>query len=423
MQVNHKIFSDPIHGFISIPKGLIIDLIREPVFQRLRRIRQLGVGYKVFPGAEHTRFGHALGAMALMQDALKVISDKGTDISSQEWTACLAAILLHDLGHGPFSHTLENSLISDFEHENMSLRLMDGLADIYGPEMSMARDMFSGKYQRPFFHQLISGQLDMDRLDYLRRDAFYTGVSEGAVGIDRIVKTLRVDPIEGGPDSTLVVEEKGIYAVENFLVARRLMYWQVYLHKTVLAGDFILEALFKRVRELGKEVSTGSSRLLFFLQNEIRGNELFEDGVVEKYASMDDVDVLYSLKEWESHPDPIISDLSRRFLNRDFFRVHFLKRSRASPTTSLAWKSGVEDWLSRRGCDRKDVDFYFGILDSSHSAYVEDKDAILIMTRDGKRVNLEGMIDHATVIPALSRPVVRPYLCYPKEVELDLSAE
>jgi len=420
MQNRSKIFSDPIHGFISIPRGLLYHLIQEPIFQRLRRIRQLGVGYKVFPGAEHTRFGHALGAMALTQDALKVISDKGTPISQEEETACLAAILLHDLGHGPFSHTLEHSLIKDFHHESMSLSLMDQLAEKFGPEMALARDMFSNVYPRPFFHQLISGQLDMDRLDYLRRDAFYTGVSEGVVGIDRIIKTLRVDPIEGNSNSTLVVEEKGVYAIENFLVARRLMYWQVYLHKTVLAGDFVLESLFKRVRDLGSQIVDGAENLLYFLKNDWNGDDSQKDELVEMYSSLDDVDVLYSLKQWQNHPDPILSNLALRFLNRDFFRVHFLKET-PSKTEIETWTTKVDKWLDDQGLGADSRDHYFQILDSTHSAYVEEKSSILILTRDGKRVNIEDMIDHATVIPALTKPVLRPYVCYPKEIKLELN--
>ena len=419
MENRSKIFSDPIHGFISIPRGLLYHLIQEPIFQRLRRIRQLGVGYKVFPGAEHTRFGHALGAMALTQDALKVIEDKGTPISATERTACLAAILLHDLGHGPFSHTLEHSLIKDFHHESMSLTLMDRLADKFGPKMAMARDIFSNTYHRPFFHQLISGQLDMDRLDYLRRDAFYTGVSEGVVGIDRIIKTLRVDPIDGGPSSTLVVEEKGVYAIENFLVARRLMYWQVYLHKTVLSGDFILESLFKRVRMLGDQLTDGAKNLLYFLKNDWEGKDSERTELIDAYTSLDDVDVLYSLKQWQNHPDPILSNLALRFLNRDFFRVHFLKES---PTDSQvqSWTHKVDRWLDEQDLGSENRNYFFQILDSTHSAYVEDKGSILILTRDGNRVSIEDMIEHATVIPALTKPVMRPYVCYPKEIKLDL---
>ena len=246
-----KIFSDPVHGFVTVPDGLLTDLVASPEVQRLRRIRQLGVGYLVFPGAEHSRFGHALGSMALMRDALRQIRDSGTPVSDAEAESALAGALLHDVGHGPFSHTLEHDLISGFRHEDMSRVLMTRLNERFDGRLTDTLSYFSNESDRPFFHQLISSQLDMDRLDYLRRDAFYTGVSEGVVGVNRIIKTLRVHPVNGGPDARVVVASKGAYAVEAYIIARRLMYWQVYLHKAVIAGDHILRSAFRRARDLG----------------------------------------------------------------------------------------------------------------------------------------------------------------------------
>ncbi|HEX7070210.1 MAG TPA: HD domain-containing protein, partial [Rhodothermales bacterium] len=388
MQSRFKIFSDPVHGFISVPKNLILALIETPEVQRLRRIRQLGVGYLVFPGAEHTRFGHALGAMALMQDALASLTEKGTPISPEEYTAALAAALLHDIGHGPFSHTLEHTLIRDFNHESMSRALLDDLNARFDGELELAIRIFDGEYERPFFHQLVSSQLDMDRLDYLRRDSFYTGVVEGEVGVDRIIKTLRVEPLEGGPDSRIVIESKGIYAVENFLIARRLMYWQVYLHKTVVAGDHLLLHLFRRVREhleadRSHLVEGTSPSLLFFLENEIDGRMIWEPEVRRQFVDLDDSDVLYSLKRWAEGDDPVLADLSRRFINRDFFRLTFLS---SEPTEEMlqAWRRDVSDWLARESgfkSEPGDADYYLALGHSGHSAYERIEDSIRVLDR------------------------------------------
>ncbi|HYG69503.1 MAG TPA: HD domain-containing protein, partial [Anaeromyxobacteraceae bacterium] len=246
MSGRSKLFNDPVHGFVSVPRGLILDLVETPAFQRLRRIRQLGLGFLVFPGAVHTRFEHALGAMALMQEALDTLREKGTFMATDEVEAALAAALLHDIGHGPFSHTLEEQLLPPgpdgrpHHHERMSRALIRRLDRRFGGALGLTLEIFDGTYERPFFHTLVASQLDMDRLDYLRRDAFYTGVAEGVVGVERVLKTMRVHPERGGPDSRVVIEAKGAYAVENVILSRRLMFWQVYLHKTVIAADHLL---------------------------------------------------------------------------------------------------------------------------------------------------------------------------------------
>lgn len=427
-----KLFSDPVHGFISVPKNVILDLVQAPEVQRLRRIRQLGVGHLVFPGAEHTRFNHALGAMALMQDALKSIHEKGTPISPDEYTAALAAALLHDVGHGPYSHTLEHQLIEDFHHEAMSRQLIAGLDARLGGALELALRIFDDTYERPFFHQLVSSQLDMDRLDYLRRDSFYTGVAEGEVGVERLIKTMRVDPPAGGPDAHVVIESKGIYAVENFLLSRRLMYWQVYLHKTVLAGDELLRAAFRRVRahlRAGRADLAGgcSEALCFFLRERVTADDLGRADVQAHYAALDDTDVLFSLKQWARQADDrVLADLARRFVDRDFFRVTFLPAP-PGPEAMAAWREAVAAWLVAEGLSappaaQEDAGYYLTQARPRHAAYERVDDAIGILDRRGRIRELSEMADTAAVA-GLTQPVAKPYVCYPKAVALELPEE
>ena len=420
-----KIFSDPVHGFVSVPKGLIMELVQSPEIQRLRRIRQLGVGNLVFPGAEHSRFAHALGAMALMQDALQHLSEKGVLIARHEYEAALIAALLHDVGHGPFSHTLEHQLISEFRHEDMSRAIIVDLNLRFNGALETALAIFDNTYPRPFFYQLVSSQLDMDRLDYLRRDAFYTGVSEGVVGVDRIIKTLHVMPTEGGPESRIVVEAKGRYAVENFILSRRLMYWQVYLHKTVLAGDHILRSAFLRARqhlEAGTRLP-GSEALLFFLRNNLKGTDIHDPEVRRHFTLLDDADVLYTLKTWISLPDPVLSDLARRFIDRQFFRVSFLPEQ-PTEENHHTWQSQVEHWLLETGrANRTDLPsitpLYFQLTQTHHDAYQKATNTILILDRDGSLCELSE-IEDSPIIAALSESVMKRYVCYPKEIPLSL---
>ncbi len=436
-QQRFKIFSDPVHGFISVPKNVIMDLIQTPEVQRLRRIRQLGVGHLVFPGAEHTRFNHALGAMALMQDALKSLSEKGTPISPEEQTAALAAALVHDIGHGAYSHTLEHQLIDNFAHEDMSRVLLCHLNESLGGALDLALEIFDDTYERPFFHQLVSSQLDMDRLDYLRRDSFYTGVAEGEVGVQRLIKTLRVHPLEGGPSSEITVEAKGIYAVENFLISRRLMYWQVYLHKTVLAGDQLLRAVLRRVRDRHVRsagptadcIQRGSRALLFFLENDISIDQIAEPEVRSHYCQLDDTDILFSLKQWmragDEADDPVLADLCRRFINRDFFRVTFLPQEPNARQIDQ-WRHQVAQWLveenlSPESTARTDAEYYLTRDRSRHTAYQSRSDTIGVLDRDGTVRELSESSDTAT-ISELTSFVVKPYVCYPKPVPIDVNA-
>ena len=428
-----KLFSDPVHGFISVPKNLIMDLIQTPEVQRLRRIRQLGVGHLVFPGAEHTRFNHALGAMALMQDALTNLSEKGTPISPEERTAALAAALLHDVGHGAFSHTLEHQLIDDFEHEKMSRAILLHLNEQLDGALDLALSIFDDTYERPFFHQLVSSQLDMDRLDYLRRDSFYTGVAEGEVGVQRLLKTMRVHPLAGGADSEIMVEGKGIYAVENFLISRRLMYWQVYMHKTVLAGDEVLRAILRRAAShlngpgSGPDwLYRGSRPLLFFLSHDIQADQIDDEHIRRRYCQIDDTDLLFSAKQWMwQDEDPVLADLSRRFINREFFRVTFLPREPSAPQIE-SWREQVAEWLVSDGLVSREeasaaAQHYLTLGTSRHTAYDSHDEMIGILGRDGTAQELSEMADTAA-ISELTQFVVKPYVCYPKPVNIDIDA-
>jgi len=426
-----KLFSDPVHGFISVPKTVIMDLIQTPEVQRLRRIRQLGVGHLVFPGAEHTRFNHALGAMALMQDALTNLKEKGTPISPEERTAALVVALLHDVGHGAFSHTLEHQLIEDFSHEDMSRVLLLDLNERMDGTLDTALAIFDDDYERPFFHQLVSSQLDMDRLDYLRRDSFYTGVAEGEVGVQRLLKTMRVHPLEGGPNSEVMIEAKGIYAVENFLISRRLMYWQVYLHKTVLAGDELLRGILSRVQEHLRNgpapewLRRGSRALLFFLNHDVHVAQIDTTEVRNHYLQLDDTDILFSLKQWMRGPDPILADLCRRFINREFLRVTFLPQ-RPHAGQMDAWQSQVADWLVEedlvaRSEAKAAARHYLTVNVSRHTVYDSDQELIGILGRSGTVRELSEMADTAT-ISELTGFVEKPYVCYPKPVDIDVSA-
>ena len=423
MVESYKIFTDPVHGFISVPYDTILGLIRDPVIQRLRRIRQLGVGYLVFPGGEHTRFGHALGAMALMQDVLSTLKEKGTPISPLESKAAQCAALLHDVGHGPFSHTLETVLIKDFHHEQMSRALIELLAERASSEaLDLTLEIFDGSYDRPFFHQLVSSQLDMDRLDYLRRDSFYTGVVEGAIGVQRIIRTMRVHPEEGTASSRVVIDAKGTYAVESFLIARRLMYWQVYLHKTVIAGDELLRSVIRRARHLLREGDvevrdSGAPAFLFFLTDDITSGDLWRDDVIEAYTALDDTDVLYTLKRWSSCPDRILADLCARFINRDFLRIEFVKEL-PDPNVLEERRQKVSNWLLAHGLSTRstvdhDTSYYFKADVSHHSPYEAVEDSILVLESDGSVHELSETGDTATV-GALRKFESKPYLCYPK---------
>lgn len=376
----------------------------------------------VFPGAEHSRFGHALGAMSLMHSALTSLSEKGTSISSEEQEAALAVALLHDVGHGPYSHTLEHELLSDFHHELMSRALLERLNERLQGRLEMAIAMFDDTYERRWFHQLISSQLDMDRLDYLRRDSYYTGVAEGAIGVGRIIKTLRVHPNDGSAEDRIVVEAKGTYAIENYLIARRLMYWQVYLHKTVIAGDQVLRSVIRRVRfwlEQGQDhlVEGASEPFLYFLKKGFTGADVHYRMVQDAFVDLDDADILFSLKRWMRSEDPILADLSRRFLERDFFRVDYQIEGDRIPIEALTEavsKLLLSSGLSSPDAIERDVPFYLLRAQSTHEAYDTSEDVIAVLNRAG-RIDELSVTEDVMVIEPLAERQIRPYVCYPKE--------
>ena len=311
-----KILNDPIYGFIQIPNSLVFDIIEDPYFQRLRRIAQMGLSSLVYPGAIHTRFQHALGCVYLMQKAVEVLRFKQVEISEEEENALYIAILLHDIGHGPFSHALEHSIINGVSHEEISLRFMNKLNDKFEGKLTLAIQIFKGKYPRKFLCQLISGQLDIDRLDYLKRDSFYTGVNEGNISSDRLIVMMDV------ANDELVIEQKGIYSVEKFLIARRLMYWQVYLHKTALVAENTLVNVLKRAKELAEKGENlfVSSALHYFLYNQVNKNN-FSDETLEMFSKLDDYDILLSVKEWVNHEDKLLSMLSKMIVERKLLKV------------------------------------------------------------------------------------------------------
>ena len=398
----NKIINDPLHGFLTIPTGLIYDLIQHPYFQRLRRIRQLGMSEWVYPGATHTRFHHALGAMKLMLLALDSLRKKGIEITDQEYEATAIAILLHDIGHGPYSHTLEHTLIQEVQHEEISISIMNKLNVQFNGKMDMAIEIFQSKYtQKPFLTQLISGQLDMDRLDYLLRDSFYTGVSEGIVGGERIINMLNV------VDGNLVVEEKGIYSVEKFLVARRLMYWQVYLHKTVIAADALLISILNRARELAHVGhSLGSYHpLLHFLLNDI-SRENFDDEALELFLALDDIDIMSSVKLWQFHEDKILSTLSNSLINRNLPKVKISKAQLIEEDFEEAVKLTVE----KMNISEEEARKYFvksGLLENH--AYKSEGGGIRIMSKHGEVHDVAETSDNYN-LAALKETVKKYYV-------------
>jgi HD superfamily phosphohydrolase len=358
-----KIINDPIYGFITIPSELIFDIIEHPYFQRLRRITQMGFSHLVYPGAQHTRFQHALGCLYLMQKALQTLKFKGIKISKEEEEATLIAILLHDIGHGPFSHALENSLIEGLSHEMLSIEFMKAMNKGFMGKLDLAIEIFSGRYHRTFLNQLISSQLDIDRLDYLKRDSFYTGVAEGNINSDRLIAMLNVK------DNNLVIEEKGVYSVEKFLLTRRLMYWQVYLHKAGLGAELILINILRRAKELAqndKDLSSNSI-LNYFLNNNI-SEDKFKTEVLERFANLDDYDIISAIKEWQNHKDVILSELCKMIINRKLFRVK-LKKSPIDPSKFENLKAKIQN---KYKITEKETDYFLYQGSTSNQAYDYD---------------------------------------------------
>jgi hypothetical protein len=410
-----KIINDPVFGFINIRSELVFDLIEHPYFQRLRRIKQLGLSFLVYPGANHTRFEHALGAVHLMRSAIGILRLKGLEISDEEADAVTTAILLHDIGHGPFSHVLENTLVQGVPHEEISILLMKELNLQFQGKLDLAIDIFTDQYSRHFLHQLVSSQLDMDRLDYLSRDSFFSGVSEGVISSERIIKMLNVKNDE------LVVEYKGIYSVENFLIARRLMYWQVYMHKTVLSAEYLLINVLARAREIalaGKDLFA-TPVLKAFLYNEINLDDFtfnrLVDGrpALDLFASLDDNDIIASIKEWQNHEDSILSYLSGCIINRRLYKIKISKKP--IPEQKIA---GLKEKICNHFNVSDEQLHYFLISDTiSNSAYNKaSSDKINVLFKNNK---ISDIADASDINLSVFSETVRKYfICYPKELDI-----
>ncbi len=398
-----KIINDPIYGFIHIPSTLVFDIIEHPYFQRLRRINQMALSYLVFPGAKHTRFEHVLGCVFLMQKTVEMLRFKGVQISDKEAEGLYIAILLHDIGHGPFSHAMEHSIVEGISHEEISLRFMQELNKVFNGKLETAIAMFQSTYPRKFMHQLISSQLDMDRADYLKRDSFYTGVAEGNINSERLISMLNVRNDE------LVVEEKGLYSVEKFLIARRLMYWQVYLHKTSVAAEQILIRLLNRAKELVQQGQklTMSTALAFFVKNKI-SKDNFSQEVLEMFARLDDTDIISAMKEWQFYPDAVLSKLSKMLLNRDLLkikvRLNDFEEQKIKRLQKLSLAKGIEE---------KDMKYFVFTGVMTNRAYNPEKEIIKILTKNGRVVELSKTSEAINLEP-LSQVTERYYICYPK---------
>ncbi len=399
-----KIVNDPVHGFINISYPLAFDIIEHPYFQRLRHIKQLGLTYLVYPGANHSRFQHTLGAMHLMELAIGVLRAKGHSITNAEAEAASAAILLHDIGHGPFSHSLEFSLIQGVSHEDIGRNIMHKLNHQMDGRLTTAIEIFEGKYSKKFLHQLVSSQLDVDRLDYLRRDSFFTGVTEGAIGSDRIIKMLNVI------DDNLVVDAKGIYSIEKFIIARRLMYWQVYLHKTVVSAEKLLTQVLKRARELallGEDLWC-TPALSFFLKNQIQGKQLTPE-TINHYLSIDDSDIMVAAKQWQTHSDKTLSALATMVTNSKLFKVE-LRNNEFHPE-----EVGMQlaRFINEHPNLAETSDYFVFTGSVSNNAYRLSEESINILYNNGMLVDIASASDMVNA-KILSNEITKYFLCYPK---------
>ncbi|MDX1902527.1 MAG: HD domain-containing protein [Thermonemataceae bacterium] len=401
-----KILNDPVHGFINIPNGIIFELIEHPYFQRLRRIRQLGLADFVYPGALHTRFHHAIGVMHLMGVALDTIQYKGHSVSTEEREAAQIAALLHDIGHSPLSHSLENTILQGIAHEKLSLWIMQKLNAQFSGALDLAIKIFTNQYAKKYLHQLVSSQLDVDRLDYLQRDCFFTGVSEGAIGGDRILKMLNV------VDNNLVVEEKGIYSVENFLTARRLMYWQVYLHKTAISAEKMVMQVMRRAKFLvqqGEQVFASPS-LAVFMKKQVSLDEfLGDDAYLEHFVQLDDHDIWGAIKLWQNHRDKILAILSQKLLQRKLFKILMSSEKIEEKLIKTTQKQVIRHF----DLEKQEAD-YFVVADSTKNmAYQEKTNPILIQTKNKAVLDISEASDLPN-IKALRKIVKKYYLCYPQ---------
>lgn len=410
IQVNkRKIFNDPVYGFISIPDERIFDIIEHPVFQRLRRIKQLGLAHLVYPGALHTRFQHSLGSMHLMTRALAELKLKGHEITHEEQLAAETAMLLHDVGHGPYSHALENSIVNKVSHEQISLWFMQLLNKESDGDLQMTMDIFENRYKKHFLHKLVSSQFDMDRLDYLKRDSFFTGVSEGTINYERLLNMLQITNDEPA------IEYKGIYSVEKFITARRIMYWQVYLHKTVLVAEYMAIHLLRRAKWLamnGDAPKAATPTLQFFLNNDIHENDFQSDShVLKTFALLDDYDIYTSLKLWMQHPDKILSTLSRALVNRRLFRIEMQNESFPHDKVEAIRKIVKKTYQ----LTEEETDYFVFYEKTSNYTYHPGADNINILFKNGTVKDITDVSDQLN-INLLSKPTTKYFLCYPKDI-------
>lgn len=400
-----KIFNDPIYGFITIPNALIFDLIEHKYFQRLRRITQMGLSYLVYPGAHHTRFHHAIGCMHLMQKAVHVLRYKGVVISEEEENALYIAILLHDIGHGPFSHAMEHSIVEGISHEAISLLFMQQLNEEFNGSLTLAIKIFKGEHKRQFLGQLISSQFDMDRADYLKRDSFYSGVAEGNINSERLITMLNV------VDDNLVIEEKGIYSVEKFLVARRFMYWQVYLHKTGLVAEQLLIRVLKRAKELIKngEQLNASTPLLYFLNNKIT-LENFDLKTLETFSRLDDFDIISAIKTWQLNDDFVLRNLSNMIIDRALLKIKI--KDKRVKNNSL--NEHIQNLIESHKITKHEAEYFVFTGEISNQAYQQDFQKINILYKSGKVEDISKATDQFD-LKALSKSVTKYYICFPKD--------
>ena len=402
MSNTRKIINDPVYGFITIDHPLILDIIAHPYYQRLRRIYQMAFAHLVYPGAVHSRLHHSLGAYNLMCNALSELKSKGVEILPHEELGAKVAILLHDVGHGPYSHTLEKELISDVHHEAISLLIMQGLNKEFNGQLQIAIDIFTNKYHKKFLYQLIAGQVDVDRMDYLTRDSFFTGVSEGVIGYDRIIKMLTVH------NGQLMVEEKAIYSIEKFLVSRRLMYWQVYLHKTVLSAEMMLVKIIQRAKELierGIKTEAATSALNYFLQNPPVDHKTEEH--LDTFCSLDDFDVMATVKNWMDHPDKILSILCRGLVDRKLYKV----KLQANAFDDSFVNEKKKELMKRFAISNEEADYFVFTGEAINTTYNPEDERINILFKDGSIKDI-SKVDNALIHQHLSSPVKKQYICY-----------
>lgn len=403
-----KLFNDPVYGFISITDELIFDIIEHPYFQRLRRIKQLGLTHLVYPGAFHSRFHHSLGAMHLMQQAIIVLQSKGHQITKKEEQAALIAILLHDIGHGPFSHALEKTIVNDTSHEDISLLFMNELNRQFDNQLAMGISIFKSEYKKHFLSQLVSSQLDMDRLDYLTRDSFFTGVSEGVIGTDRIIKMLEL------ADGNIAAEAKGIYSIEKFIVSRRIMYWQVYLHKTVIAAEYMLINILKRAHQVAKLDNQlfAPPALKYFLNKSIFKEDFLEDNnALINFAKLDDYDIHSAIKVWADHQDVILSRLCKHLVNRQLFRCEIQNE----PFEYFYLESIRQKTADMFNLNEDEIKYFVYSDTTSNSAYNLKADNINILYKTGKLEDITEASDQLN-ISTFSKAVTKHFLCHPKQI-------